>query len=1179
MRACATLPAHEVYARSIPWLAPGPYIDQADSYESVRFVAGRRSEADKAWDGTSPKSSFRGYVHDFDLDDDDIKQILEAASASVRRSNKTMKGGYVDVIDRRSALNDRVCVASLRALLRQRSVRAVADYRRKGGAIMRTRWRQLANGMGAGTVAAMRRILELEPKNPEKGTGKRATRIRVSWGASQMRLLPSRDMLRQERRAAFDAEDRIKHFFWTRESTGELVRWDYVRGSGSNGIRRYRSADGEEKRLRAYTNKYWEARSGTGEVDDDSSGDDDDGFYFNNGDVETEGCYADMEHADARMRQIIAHSNSYLENDDGSGELKILAVGFDFVSMLQRAFDKSAKDGLTGAAVAGSTPPVVTFAADGGKVRGKSLTAFTAAVAWNLFNHGRTDLMPLAYSLSGEKNVDKLVALAVRDLLKEVMNTTFTISVDDLPDNPGVAPDNPSGAAGTDRVPLRLFDEVQVCGTYPTHPPFTLFTMSVPASVEHEPLASNRLALWCAHRGLTVTIIAPNCSFLQRISKSASPVAGDFSMLHWIHGMTGSGDTWRCVHRAGCIRVEFLRPSCHMEEKEDRSAGVVSEQWHAATWTMASWAISRKDSGVVFQDGEAHASCPSCESPLPIDDEGLTSGELRCPHPTCTNNEAVPVLQDIARTPFDDAVKAARTACGGVRGYPLLRGMRHRLQLPVLHCTGNIAKMLNNFTLACMPEAFRDAARCTLLAISGKGAMDALYLREHRELVAHAAARPDIFSRDLDVVFIMLHKLVQLLNASWRASLSDEEVVHRDGASSITRLAASVLGPLLEEVKFLDPETKNAKVHTLYMHAPVAHLRHHVGSKLQAVAFVADDLMEGHLRGVGRFMYKHGNNASQAALLSDLAGLIDTTVKFSTPRSHPSSLVFTKHLRVCECWKSLGARGPADFQALQDIATEDQHLSVERRNNGAELVFTLPLHDVVDANKARRLDSMGNVLSGKKEALRRGLRKSQAVINACFCGRMTGQPSSRVMALARARQAATKTKAATVAATASGSGAVGREPSNRSGSEDEEGSRTGTSDEEAPVLPLPGAVLPSVVKAKRSAVSADVKRCVPPLWLLRRVFPDPASYASVHGFVGGEQEPTPALVDAALRQHITILRCFLLRTRTEQFARWAAHSKVEPGDMVEACTTMIDRLTTLRMASVPVNDQDVVMEF
>lgn len=490
VRACATLPAHEVYVRSIPWLAPGPYINTTDAYESVRYVAGQRSQADKAWDAASTKSSFRDHLHDFDLDDEDLQHILQKAAASVRRSSQSVKAGYVDVVSHRSAHNDRVCVASLRSLLRHRSRRAVADYRRKGGAIMRTRWRLLADRMGAGTVAAMRRILELEPKHPSKGTGKRATRIRVSWGASQMRLLPSRALLRQERRAAFDAEDRIKHFFWTRQSTNELVRWDYVRGSGSNGIRRYRSTDGDEKRLRAYTNKYWETTSGTGEDDDDSSGDEDDGFYFNNGNAETEGCYADMQDADARMKEIVAHSNSYLENDDGSGELQILAVGFDFVAMLQRAIDKCARDGLSSAGVTASTPPVLTFAADGGKVRGKSLTAFTAALAWTMFNHGRTDLLPLAYSLSGEKSVDKLVALGVRDMLKKVMNTTFSVAVDDEPDDPGAAAENESGTTGPHRVPLRLFEEVQVCGTYPAQSSMALDLVSLFTRVEHAPPVS-----------------------------------------------------------------------------------------------------------------------------------------------------------------------------------------------------------------------------------------------------------------------------------------------------------------------------------------------------------------------------------------------------------------------------------------------------------------------------------------------------------------------------------------------------------------------------------------------------------------------------------------------------------------------------------------------------------------
>lgn len=64
-------------------------------------------------------------------------------------------------------------------------------------------------------------------------------------------------------------------------------------------------------------------------------------------------------------------------------------------------------------------------------------------------------------------------------------------------------------------------------------------------------------------------------------------------------------------------------------------------------------------------------------------------------------------------------------------------------------------------------------AKATVLAITGKGSMDAIYMREFRELVAHAVARPEIYSRDLDRVFTILLQLVQLVNAAWRASLAD----------------------------------------------------------------------------------------------------------------------------------------------------------------------------------------------------------------------------------------------------------------------------------------------------------------------------------------------------------------------------------------------------------------------
>eukprot|EP00170_Pyropia_yezoensis_P001372 contig_6081_g1376 len=506
--------------------------------------------------------------------------------------------------------------------------------------------------MGAGAVAGIRRILELDPPRPSRGMGKRSTRIRLSMGKSQMRLLPSREELREVRRTEFDRASRVQHFFFTRQGA-DLVLWDYVRGSCSAGIRRYTSVHGGQtmqKRLRAYTNKYWmaPAQAGGDDGDDDSSVDDN-GVYFDNDNAETEGCYAPRERDKKLLDELVANLHSYLEDDDCTGELRILAVRYGSVAALQRAVELATVPDLSAAAATSAPSAVLTFAADGGTIAGKLVTAFTAGLAWPHLKNGRTDLTPLAYSLTGESDVDHLVVLAVRDMLQSILAADIFVPVmRTLADSAADAGSADDGLASEEddeapRVPLKLCDEVQVCA--------------------------------------------------------------DFKMTHWIHGMTGSGDKWRCVHRAGCLVLEYLRASCQLDQVADRSADVVSEQWHLAIWTMAGWTVVHKKSPVKFNGGEAYVQCPVCKSLLAVSGaDVLSGGAVRCPQAFCDGNDPVYLLQEIASSPFDDAMNAARTMSGGVRGYPLLRNMKSRLQLPVLHCTGNIAEVITYFVLECLPE-------------------------------------------------------------------------------------------------------------------------------------------------------------------------------------------------------------------------------------------------------------------------------------------------------------------------------------------------------------------------------------------------------------------------------------------------------------------------------------------
>lgn len=361
-------------------------------------------------------------------------------------------------------------------------------------------------------------------------------------------------------------------------------------------------------------------------------------------------------------------------------------------------------------------------------------------------------------------------------------------------------------------------------------------------------------------------------------------------MSHSIHGLTGSSDNGRCAQRSGWFVPEYLSPSCHLGTREDRSTEFMSQQWELSVLVQVAWSVLYSiDAHITYQDAKGILLCDDCEAQLLLNNGvGITSGILRCTDVMCPSAGApVYMLHDFSKSAFTDAFNVARALCCGVRGYPLLCGMRSRLQLPVLHCTGNLSKVLNKFALARLPEAVKQMARMMVLAISGKGQLNALYLSEHCELVAHAALHPEIFSNDLDVLFVILFQLMQLLNASWRASLSDAEEESREGAASITRLDASILGPLFEEVKPLDPVTKDAKVFSSYLHAPVAYVRAQVGVKRLAVVFISDEAIEGHLRGLGRYLHNHGNNASLVALLSDLTSVCDATIKSFYPAVAP----------------------------------------------------------------------------------------------------------------------------------------------------------------------------------------------------------------------------------------------------------------------------------------------------
>ena len=745
--------------------------------------------------------------------------------------------------------------------------------------------------------------------------------------------------------------------------------------------------------------------------------------------------------------------------------------------------------------------------------------------------------------------------------------------------------------------------------------------------------------------------------------------AGDFSMLHYLCGLTGGSDDGRCPFRVGCRLDKFLRPSFHYGAAADRPLDVIAGQWELAVWTVANYSALFSDE-VSCNGGELFVACLHCGRLIHYSTEVVEdSGIVYCRAPRCfTADKAIRVVKGISETTFNEVVNAARRLAGGVRGYPVLLDLDVMLQAPVLHCTGTAAKRVVLYVLACLPERLRAAAKRIILAIMGKGKITGLYLREFRELVALLVATPDLLGCELDPVFLQLLQLVQLLNAAWRGALTDATAAERNGAAAIMELAAFLLGPLYEEIKPLDPETKNAKVLNLYFHAPIAHVRAQVGAARLDVAYVSDDNIEGHIRGIGRYLHNHANNASQAELFCNMAAMRHAALGFTTPRSHPSSLVYTKYIRLCTCWKTLGRDGLADFQAIRKLATDDPSLTLQQDSDTTGLCIALPLHDKVDKSGAPRRERDGSKVLGKKEAVRRGLRARQHEIRLCVCGKLdkrlrspvvefaATQRVAKTLALSRAAIKASKaaakvanaTAAATVAemeraataaaaavrtqcdaATDTGAAAVGSSPdslvadntgvasatvaameamsfendldadmssahslpvSNSSGcggswgwrdetcssrssltratTESTSGGSDASDGESSTSSSPPAPQQSSKTKEKRAALLASVRRYLPPAALLPLVFTKSIVYSTTVDATSLERGPAPsaAEVDARLHEQIAIMRIFLLRTKTFEFAWWGMRNSINVEDMMDAAKTLLGRLVALRRA-------------
>lgn len=131
-------------------------------------------------------------------------------------------------------------------------------------------------------------------------------------------------------------------------------------------------------------------------------------------------------------------------------------------SILQRAINEGVKPGLSASEVGAVVRAVLTFAADGGTIKRKEVTEYTATISYEHSEYGRTDMAAIAYVFSGEKRVDKATHAEIRRAVGSLTRTNSTVSV--------IPADGP-GSSEHDRrtvVPVLMDPEIQVCGTSDT---------------------------------------------------------------------------------------------------------------------------------------------------------------------------------------------------------------------------------------------------------------------------------------------------------------------------------------------------------------------------------------------------------------------------------------------------------------------------------------------------------------------------------------------------------------------------------------------------------------------------------------------------------------------------------------------------------------------------------------
>lgn len=933
--------SREVYVRALPGLIKmRMYPSTAAAYQSVQHVS--NSAGDASLGSREPSWLDVDAAGDADLP---VRRILDRAVASIRKSGRRVDKGFVKFVSTVAPSTHPWHVYRVKQLRKQDERRGAVAYRRSLSRMTHDDERRMLRAGNCSTLSSVRHATTYTPRTPaERAKGLRATKKRPWRGVAAPDIIPTKKGLVGMKRRVFERCNRVGHSMITLAADGTTVVWAYVRGSGLTGVRLYKSPDGTVKRLASHSHKQRKsATATTPAAGPGSAGDADEAAP----DPLGESCLGDgpPQHVhDWRLSldQLRILKRSSLENVDGSDPEVIVAVEFDIVASLRAAIQARTLRCTVEDVEASSE--AWSLASDGGPIRRSVMTLFTLSLSASWLAAGRTAMLPVLYILGGEHQVHSALGARLDALVAEAVTATYGVrvhSTSQLQDED--VSDGDGGGTGSPG--------------------------------EDQPS-------FCSWRG----------PYLVRI-------VGDFSMIAHLMALTGGNDDWRCPFSWPCVVDCFLSLTALANKPGHvRTAADIALQWELVSWILARW-CSLRGGLLSLNAGQVTANCTSCSTLLRVfspDEERVTCAVAGC------GNSGVGVFPPVLPTPLGTMFNLLRRSAGGLRGYPVLRTIPVILQVPVLHCTGNIMKKLTFFFLAELGESRKTVAKRGIYAVTGRANVGSLYLREHVKLVALLLACEEIVVDQVDSAILTMWSLALLMTAAWRTALAGP-MEQRNDALAVMELAAGLLAPLWSSLKPLDKEKKSAGVASLYIHAALAHARESMGDRSPAEAVLTDDHVEGQIREMSRHNQTRVNNVSRAQAVTELHALGDdqeTTAKRN--RFAAELKVYTKEIHVCGCCSTkLDGRRVADMKKAVERAGSVGAIAVgdEDDEEGAPQVLSLP-SSLVYTQEQLPNEQGPSAWMSKERMVSHALAQNLSTLHVCLCGAARGrEPSALVQRL------------------------------------------------------------------------------------------------------------------------------------------------------------------------------------